>query len=150
MDNKKKVFTEIHATSRLIKRVLDSGKNKPYIEKVTGNHGHIIGFIFINRDRNIYQKDIEKEFNIRPSTATNMLKLMEKNGLIERQCDENDARLKRIVLTKKAIDIQQFILRDFEMFNDMLTKGIDEKDLEVFFDVLDKVNNNLKEADADD
>lgn len=150
MENKRKIFFEIQKTTRLIKRMLDSRKTRKYVEKVTGNHGHIIGFIFDNMQKDIFQKDIEKEFNIRPSTATNMLKLMEKNGLIERKSCKEDARLKKIVLTKKSLDIQHFIMDDFKRIDEKLTSGISDEELEVFFGVLDKVNNNLKEVGTDD
>ncbi len=39
----------------------------------------------MNEGKEIFQKDIEAEFNIRRSTATGILKLMEKNGFINRQ-----------------------------------------------------------------
>lgn len=148
MNKNKKIFFELTKTSRNIKRLLDNGKNKPYIEKITGNHGHIIGYIYENRDKDIYQKDIEQRFNIRPSTASNMLKTMEKNGLIERKSSKEDARLKRLVLTKKSMDIQDLIFEDFEKFNEKITKGISEKELEMFFLLLDKINQNIKEADS--
>jgi DNA-binding MarR family transcriptional regulator len=45
----------------------------------------IIGFLDMNEGKEIFQKDIEAEFNIRRSTATGILKLMEKNGFINRQ-----------------------------------------------------------------
>lgn len=148
MNKNKKIFFELTKTSRNIKRLLDNEKNKPYVEKITGNHGHIIGYIYENRDKDIYQKDIEQRFNIRPSTASNMLKTMEKNGLIERKSSKEDARLKRLVLTKKSMDIQDLIFKDFEKFNEKITKGISESELEMFFLLLDKINQNIKEADS--
>ena len=150
MEQKRKIFFELSKTSRNIKRFLDGGKNKPYIDKITGNHGHIIGFIYENREKDLFQKDIEKKFNIRPSTASNMLRTMEKNGLIERRASKDDARLKRVVLTKKSLDIQEFIIRDFDEFNEKMTKGINEEELSLFFSVLDKINSNIKEAETDD
>ena len=50
------------------------------------------------------QKDFEQQFNIRRSTASNILALIEKNGLIQRESVPYDARLKKIVLTDKAIE----------------------------------------------
>lgn len=150
MQNERRISFEIHRTDRLIKRLLDNGKNKPYVEKITGNHGHIIGFIYANKEKNIYQKDIEKRFHIRPSTATNMLKLMEKNGLIIRTADEHDSRLKKITLTKKAIDVQQIVVEDFESFDQKIKNGISEQELAQFYAVLDKINRNLKEDDICD
>ena len=150
MKNKRAVFFEIQKTSRIIGRCLERKKNKKSIDKATGNHGRIIGFIFANRDRDIFQRDIEKAFNIRRSTATNVLKLMEKNELIRREGVDYDARLKKIVLTKKAFDIQKTICDDFESLEKKLVEGVSQTDLEIFFKVLDKINENMKEDDAND
>ena len=117
---------------------------------MTGNHGYILGFVYENRDRDIFQRDIEKEFNLRGSTVTNMLNLMEKNGLIERKSVDGDRRLKRIVLTQKAVEIHQLVISDIERLEETISKGIDKKDIEVFFSVLDKINSNIKEESGHD
>ena len=117
---------------------------------MTGNHGYILGFVYENRDRDIFQRDIEKEFNLRGSTVTNMLNLMEKNGLIERKSVDGDRRLKKIVLTENACEIQQYVLSDIERLEKTITKGIGKKDIEVFFSVLDKINSNIKEESGHD
>ena len=57
----------------------------------------------------IYQKDIEKEFGLRPSTATEVLKALEKKELICRVSEKQDARLKRIEFTSKAEEIRHLI-----------------------------------------
>lgn len=150
MEKEKQIHFQIHRTSRLIKRYIDNSHTKSYVDNVTGNHGYIIGYIYENRDRDVFQRDIEKEFNLRGSTVTNMLNLMEKNGLIERKSVDGDRRLKKIALTDKAIEIQQLVINDFEKLEKTISKGIDEKDAEVFFSVLDKINSNIKEESVDD
>ena len=150
MEKEKQIHFQLHRTSRLIKRYIDNTHAKSYIDNVTGNHGYIIGFIYENRDRDIFQRDIEKEFNLRGSTVTNMLNLMEKNGLIERKSVDGDRRLKKIALTDKAMEIQQLVINDFEKLEKTISKGIDKKDVEVFFSVLDKINSNIKEESVDD
>lgn len=150
MEKEKVIHFQLHRTSRLIKRYIDNTHAKSYIDNVTGNHGYIIGFIYENRDRDIFQRDIEKEFNLRGSTVTNMLNLMEKNGLIERKSVDGDRRLKKIALTDKAMEIQQLVINDFEKLEKTISKGIDKKDVEVFFSVLDKINSNIKEESVDD
>lgn len=63
----------------------------------------VIDYISRNENKqNIFQKDIEKEFNIRRASATSALKLMETKDLIVRVPMPEDARLKRIMLTVKA------------------------------------------------
>ncbi|MGN1195237.1 MAG: MarR family winged helix-turn-helix transcriptional regulator [Acutalibacteraceae bacterium] len=150
MEKTKQMHFQIHRTSRLIKRYIDNSHSKSYVDNVTGNHGYIIGFIYENSDRDIFQRDIEKEFNLRGSTVTNMLNLMEKNGLIERKSVDGDRRLKKIILTDKAVEIQQLVISDFEQLEKTISKGIDKKDIEVFFSVLDKINSNIEEESGND
>lgn len=150
LEKEKQMHFQLHRTSRLIKRYIDNSHTKSYIDNVTGNHGYIIGFIYENRDRDIFQRDIENEFNLRGSTVTNMLNLMEKNGLIERKSVDGDRRLKKIVLTQKALEIQQLVISDFEKLEKTISKGIDKKDIEVFFSVLEKINSNIKEDAEND
>ena len=100
----RKLGFEIGRTSRLIKRILDNNSQKEYIDKVTGTHGWALGYFHRNRDKDIFQKDFEKEFDIRRSTASHILSLMEENGIITRESVPYDARLKKIVLTEKDFE----------------------------------------------
>lgn len=148
MDNLKLGF-EISRTSRLIKRYMDNDTTKLYIDKMTGTHGWAIGYFYHNRHRDIFQKDFEQEFNIRRSTASNILSLMEKNGLIKRESVPYDARLKKITLTDKAIDIQHIVDEAFEKLEDTIKTGISEEELEIFYKVLNKINSNTERKGAD-
>lgn len=148
MYNRKLSF-ELHRSSRLVKRYMDNDASKMYVDKMTGTHGWAIGFFFHNRDKDIFQKDFEQEFNIRRSTASNILSLIEKNGLIKRESVPYDARLKKITLTQKALDVQSVVDDAFERLEDKLRKDISEEDLQVFFRVIDKINSNLERNDAD-
>lgn len=147
--NNRRIGFEIHRSSRLVKRYLDNDATKLYIDKLTGTHGWAIGYLHQNSDRDIFQKDFEQEFNIRPSTASNILSLIEKNGLITRESVPYDARLKKIVLTQKAIDIHQIIENSFEKLEDKLKDGISQEELEIFFRVIYKINNNIERNDTD-
>lgn len=51
-----------------------------------------------NSNNNIFQKDIEKQFNIGKSSVAGTLKVTEEMGVIVRQSVEGDARLKRVCL----------------------------------------------------
>ncbi|MBQ8503157.1 MAG: MarR family transcriptional regulator [Clostridia bacterium] len=149
MESKKLGF-EIHKTSRIIRRYMDSDASKSYVDKMTGTHGWAVGYFYRHRDRDIFQKDFEQEFNIRRSTASAILSLMEKNDLIKRESVPYDARLKKIVLTQKAIDVQIFVEEAFERFDRTMKQNISDDELEIFFSVIEKINNNLERKDETD
>ena len=45
-------------------------------------------------DTDVFQKDVEEEYSLRPPTATKILKDMEKNGLIRRETVPYDSEIK--------------------------------------------------------
>ena len=145
----RKLGFELHRSSRLVKRYMDNDATKLYVDKMTGTHGWAIGFFYHNRDRDVFQKDFEQEFNIRRSTASNILSLIEKNGLITRVSVPYDARLKKIVLSQKALDIQSVVDKAFEKLEETMRQDISEEELQVFFGVIDKINNNLERIDTE-
>jgi DNA-binding MarR family transcriptional regulator len=145
---KRKLGFEIGRTSRLIKRVLENNSQKEYIDKVTGTHGFALGFLHRNKDRDIFQKDFEKEFDIRRSTASHILSLMEENGMITRESVPYDARLKKIVLTEKALNIQTEVMCFFDNLEKEFEKDISEEELQIFYSVLDKINSNIERIDT--
>ncbi|MBR6568529.1 MAG: winged helix-turn-helix transcriptional regulator [Clostridia bacterium] len=147
--NKRKLGFEIHRTSRIVKRYMDKDASKSYVENITGTHGWVIGYLYNNRHRDIFQKDFEKEFDIRRSTASKILSLMESNDLIVRESVPYDARLKRIVLTEKAIEVQGVMEKAFGKMEEKIKEGISEEELAVFFRVLDKVNKNMERNDSE-
>ena len=135
---------DIRTLSLLIKRFIDDNGNKQYEDNLTGMHGWVIGYLYENQDRDIYQRDLESQFSIRRSTATGILQLMEKNDLIHRVPVASDARLKKLVLTEKALDLHKMVEADRERTEEKLIQGIDKEELEVFRRVLKKMIQNME------
>jgi len=141
----KEIGFQMRSTSNLIRRNLEKSAVFNQTQRLTGAHGWVIGYLYDNRHREVYQRDFESEFKIRRSTITNMLKLMEKNGLIIRESVEGDARLKRIRLTEKAMQMQKGIAEDIAALEGKISVGITEEEKEIFFGVINKIKANLED-----
>lgn len=134
----------IHMLSHEMKR------NQP-IDKVikadlTIMQKHILKFILLETmQKDLYQKDIEEEFQIRKSTVTGYVQLMEKNGYLTRESVKGDARKKRLVPTEKAEGLRQAILEDIKLSEKRMEKGIPEEDVITCKHVLYQVLQNLIE-----
>lgn len=63
---------------------------------LTGNQMAVIDFITNHADQEVFQRDIEHEFEIQRSTTTVLLQRMEKKGLIERHTSSKDARQRQL------------------------------------------------------
>lgn len=115
---------------------------------MSGAQGNILNYILVDgRKRPVYQKDIEKEFGLRPSTATEALKNLEVKGLICRISEKQDGRLKRIELTSKAEEIRHLITSEIAESENLLLKGITEEERRIFIEIGKKMLENLDEAE---
>lgn len=141
---KREIGFELKAVNNLIRRNLDQRFTEAGLEELSGMQGPMIGFIdYKSRTQDVYQKDIEKEFNIRRSTATVMLQNMENKGLLVREGVDHDGRLKRIVLTEKAKTFHARVHVEIDAFHQELEAGLTGEEKEQFFNILDKIKENL-------
>lgn len=141
---KERLGFEINHCARLIRRYMDTNAVKSYVDELTGTHGRALRYFYQNRDKDIFQKDFEKEFDIRRSTASNILSLMEKNGLIERKSVSRDARLKKIILTKKALELHHKVDEAFIKMEEDISEGITDEEKEVLLKIIEKINTNIE------
>ena len=145
MNRKKHIGFEMRRISNLIKRNIDNAMSGKKFEKLTGMQGRVIGYLYHNMNKEIFQKDIENEFSIRRSTATAMLQTMEKHGHIKRVSVESDARLKRIILTETAKKRHKIFEREIERVENSVLESISPDEADTLFELLDKIKSNLGE-----
>ena len=113
---------------------------------ISGSQANILVYILVEgMKRKVYQKDIEREFGLRPPTASEVLKDQEKRELICRVPDEEDGRWKRIVFTKKAEKIHEALRREIEESEALLLRGISREEQETFLEIAGKMLKNLDE-----
>lgn len=144
MNRENDIGFAVRVLSNLIKRDVEKSRGRLGIDPVKGINGWAIGYFYENREKDIFQKDFESAFSIRRSTASKILKTMEQKGLIERISVENDARLKKIIITDKAIDIHKKIISEIKNREERLREGISEEELRVFFGVMKKLSANME------
>ncbi|MGN0597982.1 MAG: MarR family winged helix-turn-helix transcriptional regulator [Ruminiclostridium sp.] len=136
---------KINTISHLIKRGMDMKNESANIPELTRSQVWVIKYLSEEcKNVDIYQRDLEKAFNIRRSTATGMLQLMEKKGLIRRLPVPHDARMKKLVLTDYAIQISERMEKNIDTMEETLRKGITEEEIRVFNTVCNKIMKNLE------
>lgn len=109
-----------------------------------GMQGWILRYLVENRDRPLYQRDVESQFNIRRSTATGILNAMEENGLIRRENVAADGRLKRIALTARAEELDQLVRRRIDQVEANLVRGLSQEEIEAFLATAEKIRRNIE------
>ena len=155
--NRKEVWANAHGGAP-VKCVLDVSKNLRYYfdqktaqDGLTGIQMRVLGHIHMEemRGNSVFQRDIEEVFRIKRSSVTSVLQTLEKKGLIVRESIPEDARLKKIALTKEARQLQVctyhalgnmekqirslFTEEEFNCFLDYMNR-IDQKAIELYHD----------------
>ena len=116
------------------------------IEFMGGPQGQVVRFLD-HREKNqelVLIKDIEKELNITKSVASNLVKRMVQNGLVELEASPSDKRAKFVHLTDKARSQMKQVKAFFERIDKQLMEDIDEDELLIFEKVLGQLQANIK------
>ncbi|NEG70442.1 MarR family winged helix-turn-helix transcriptional regulator [Bifidobacterium choloepi] len=133
---------QIRSLHNLIGRYLNVTAT-PDIQSLSGGNMQIIVFLDHHADEDIFQYDIERRFSITRSTASRVLGLMEKKGLVERRSVERDARLRKITLTDKARAIAQELHDNANRMEEVLLAGLDADARRRLCETLDRMKHNL-------
>lgn len=133
----------------LILRRLERTEVRKKLESATGNNCWIIKFLSENQDKDIFQKDLEDAFSIRRSTVSRNLLLMEQKGLIQRVSVPYDARLKKLVLTPKALEFHRMIQNDLQQNDAFLLRNFSPEEQETLLRLLNKLLRNLEESEME-
>lgn len=116
------------------------------IEFMGGPQGQVIRFL----DRREHEqeltliKDIEQEFKITKSVASNLVKRMVQNGLVELEVNPSDKRAKFVHLTEKSRSQMKQVKSFFDQIDRSLLDGISEENLVIFEEVLGKLQANVE------
>ena len=145
--DKRHIGYAVNSLGRRISRVMN---NIPAIKEnknLTGLQIWVLNFLFRSEGKDVFQRDVEREFNIRRSTATELLKMMERGGLICREPVDYDARLKKIVLTAYAEEIRKQLQAQIRKTETLMTEGFTDEEIEQFFSFVERFKSNLKKCE---
>lgn len=130
-----------------LSRAINYNLEKILSEKVSGltyMQARVITYLSRHDGEAIYQRDLEKAFQIRGPSVTSLLQVMEKNDLIIRSRVSHDARLKRLELTEKSIQIDQAIEECVVRHEALIRAGLTEEETKTFLSLMQKIEQNLQ------
>ena len=122
------------------------------IEFMGGPQGQVVRFLD-SREGNqdlVLIKDIEQELNITKSVASNLVKRMVQNGLVELEASPVDRRAKFVRLTEKSRSQMKQVKAFFERIDNQLMADIDGDELLIFEKVLNQLQENIKRIGGED
>ena len=145
MTEKNKLGLHISKINHIISRSMDSAVINTIDNTLTVSQAYVIDFISMQGDnQDVFQKDLEKAFDLKRSSISLMLNNMEKSDLIKRVPVTEDARLKKIILTDKSKKLYEKISKAIDSVENRVCENITPDELKIFKSVLDKIRNNLE------
>lgn len=148
MNQAHQIGIQLRTIHNRIKRRMDSSPVNKKIENMTGTNAWLIAHIAEKTEQGaeVYQKDIEEEFAVTRSTVSKVVKLMEQKNMVSRESVPDDARLKRLVLTKQAQEIAEELKEDASNMEAQLVEGFTREEQERLSGYLARILNNLEKA----
>ncbi len=144
------IGVRLRMLNNAVRRFIDrTSENKKEIDNLTCSNGWIIGHLCEaeRQGQDVFQRDLENEFGITRSTASKVLILLEKKGLICRVGVSHDARLKKITLTDRSREIGSRMSEDAYRMEKVLTKGFSTEELETLYSYLERLQKNIDSAE---
>lgn len=150
-DKRIRVVYEMQGLTHSIKRYMDSlaeTQGLPRLKDgrgISGTNLFIMAYLYEHRDRDIFQKDLEEQLNVRRSTISKVLNIMEEKELIRREQVARDGRLKKIVLTEQSMERVGLWRERSRQIESRLTRGFTEEELEQLCFLLNKAKHNFRD-----
>lgn len=142
---KRHIGAQLRCTDNLVFRRLNEIAREMGVEDITAMHGWILHYLYDNRGRDIYQRDIERHFSVTRSTTTNILQLMEKKQYITRESVPQDARLKKLELTPAGVAAHEKMRACISALNRQLEGLLAPGEEAELLRLLEKLQTGLKE-----
>jgi DNA-binding MarR family transcriptional regulator len=99
--------------------------------------------VHLETNEGVSQARLAELTEVEPMTMVRILDHMEAEGVLERRPDPDDRRVRRLYLTRKAKPLLEEIGRLVALTRAEAFAGIGRAELEVFIDVLERININL-------
>lgn len=147
MDDKN-IFNSIKELEKgIVRKIMSETSHDEMFSKPSIAQMQIIKYILKHDGKTIYQRDLEEVFNLCRATISGILKTMEKNNVIIRVCDPNDARGKIVILSDDAKKFFKEKETLFKKLETVLKKDISKEELETFYKVILKMRDNINRKD---
>lgn len=144
-EHRDEVGFQINGLSHMIRWLTHQYVGEDGEHSGAGVYGWLIGFLYDNRDRDVFQRDLQQEFSVRRSTMTGILQTMERDGMITRRPVAWDARLKKIELTEKSIERHKKFQQTIAAIEARLSAGLTPEEKDTFIGLCEKIRRSLED-----
>lgn len=110
---------------------------------ITFTQATVIGFLNLNKNRDICQKDIELALGLTHPTMSSILSRLQEKELIFTEPLESDRRYKKIVLTDKSSGLTEILKNKISQISDRVFDGMSEEEIEILEGFMIRLIDNI-------
>ena len=136
------VIKEIKDIDKLIRQYVSDGHDPRSVFNLT--QFQIVHYLLKHPGENVCQKDLEIETHLKKASITGAIDSLSEKGMVRRVQSEEDRRMNYIHLTEQMLEYKQNFENRINQLNDDITRDIDEKELDTFYHVLDRIKENIR------
>ena len=139
------VDKEICCVANLIRKEFDNlgSGNMEDGGRITRMNMWVIDYIYAKKDKDVFQKDIERKMSITRSTASKIIDLMVQKKLVERSAVGYDARLKKLTLTPKALKLRDEMEKNSKKVYEKVMAGFSEEEEQLLLSYILRIKGNM-------
>lgn len=134
----------LRSLDHVLSRRMESAAARRTSYAISGTHIWVIAFLAQHPDQDVYQKDLEAHFGFTRSTASKLINRLESQNLVRRCSVAHDARLKKLVLTERALTLVEQLQRDSVAFEAKLSAGFSPEEKQALLSYIERLKDNLK------
>ena len=88
--------------------------------------------------------DLAERLEVTPATVSNMVKRMERDGLVLRRRDDEDERISRVYLTEEGKALREKIVTHLKDIETGTFEGFSIEEMDLFNSFMERIISNLK------
>lgn len=144
MDKNRKILMNIREISNEMKKIVGYKLLREH-EDLSEMNACIILFLKQQelQKRQVFHKDIEREFRISRATVSQMISRMEKKKMIERRDDFSDGRRKQIFLTDSSRESISFLEKTDEQLEKAILEDFTEQEKNCLLEYMERIQKNI-------
>jgi MarR family transcriptional regulator for hemolysin len=132
----------VHDVARMRKTIFDQAVRQMGITRA---QWWALSNLSRNKSEGMNQSDLAKILDVGKPTIGGLIDRLVDNGMIERQSDGGDRRIRRIFITEKGYQLISHMSPVAARLNTVFLEGIDEKDVKIAEKVLEHLKENLRQ-----
>lgn len=110
--------------------------------------GQYLFLINLQGREGINQKELGEILKIDRANTNRAIKKLGEKGFVRSEIDSNDKRNRKLYLTKKGQDVLPLIKGDLDEMTKLISKGVDEVQLKIIFEVFEIFEANVEKEVA--